>query len=206
MKGKRQKTDLVRWKAGGIRGIIDNMADSLAPAFVIAVPEMLDPNFSRTVVLLLQQGADGALGVVLNRETSLRLRDLCRDHDIDYAGPSDKRVRLGGPVQPEQGLVIYSSDHSDPEGRPVGDRLRVSASTGTLSRLCRMERGRFHCFSGYAGWAPGQLEREINEGSWIVTPIDVSLVLDLPPDEMWEKALRDNGLDPAAIVPGGDPS
>ena len=182
------------------------MEGSLAPVFVIAVPEMQDPNFVKTVVLILQQGAEGALGVVLNRETTLRLRELCHDHDIEYAGPSEKRVRLGGPVQPEQGLVVYSAEHSDPDGRPVGDRLRVSASTGTLSRLCNLQGGRFHCFSGYAGWAPGQLEREINEGSWIVTPVDASLVLDHPPDRMWEQALRDNGLDPAAIVPGGDPS
>ena len=172
---------------------------------MIAVPEMLDPNFTRTVVLILQQGKEGALGVILNRETSLRLRDLCSDHDIEYAGDPGKCVRQGGPVQPEQGLVLYGTEHVDPDGKPVNERLQVSASTTTLGRLCNLESGRFHCFSGYAGWAPGQLEREINEGSWIVTPVDADLVLDLPPDEMWEKALRDNGLDPEAIVPGGDP-
>ena len=182
------------------------MDGSLAPAFAIAVPEMQDPNFAKTVVLLLQQGEEGALGVVLNREATLRLRELCHDHDIQYAGPSEKRVRLGGPVQPEQGLVVYSAEHADAEGQPAGDGLRVSASTGTLSRLCNMQRGRFHCFSGYAGWAPGQLEQEITEGSWIITPVDATLVLDHPPSQLWEQALLANGLDPAAIVPGGDPS
>jgi|SRR3990172_2283565 len=179
------------------------MADSLAPGFLIAVPQLMDPNFRQSVVLLLQQSAEGALGVVINRESPLFLRDLCRDHDISYAGDAEKHVRQGGPVQPEQGLVMYGSEHQDSEGRLVVDGLHVSASTGTLTRLCNLKSGRFHCFAGYAGWGPGQLEREINEGAWIVTSVDARLVLDHPPEGIWTKALRDIGLDPAAIVPGG---
>jgi putative transcriptional regulator len=178
------------------------MSGIIAPGFLIAVPQLQDPNFKQSVVLLLQQGDDGALGVVVNRETSLFLKDLCRDHDIAYAGDPGKRVRLGGPVQPEQGLVVLGGEYEDPEARPVAEDLFVSASTGTLSRLCNLQRGRFQCYSGYAGWAPGQLEREIAEGSWIVTPASAKLILDLPPEEMWVQALRDNGIDPAAIVPG----
>jgi putative transcriptional regulator len=178
------------------------MGDAIAPGFLIAVPQLQDPNFKQSVVLLLQQSDEGALGVVVNRETSLLLKDLCRDHEIDYAGDPAKRVRLGGPVQPEQGLVVLGGEHQDPEARPVADDLLVSASTGTLSRLCNLSQGRFHCYSGYAGWAPGQLEREIAEGSWIVTPVDAKLILDLRPEEMWVEALKANGIDPAAIVPG----
>ena len=176
---------------------------TLAPSFLIAVPQLLDPNFRQSVVLLLQQRDDGALGIVVNRESSLRLQELCRDHDIAYGGDPEKRVRVGGPVQPEQGLVLYGSEHPDPEGKPVTDGLLVSASTGTLSRLCHLETGRFHCYSGYAGWGPGQLEREIGDGSWIIAPASAALVLDSPPEEIWLRALSDNGIDPAAIVPGG---
>ncbi len=179
---------------------------TLAPGFLIAVPQLLDPNFRQTVVLLLQQGEGGALGVVINRETPLLLRDLCRDHKIPYAGNPEKHVRLGGPVQPEQGFVIYGPEHGDPEGHPIQDGLHVSASTGTLTRLCHLPVGRFHCYSGYAGWSPGQLEREIAEGSWIVAPVDPLLVLDRPPESIWLEALRANGIDPAAIVPGGGES
>ena len=82
------------------------------------------------------------------------------------------------------------------------DSLHVSASTGTLSRLCNLSRGRFQCFAGYAGWGPGQLVREISEGSWIHASADPILVLDVPPEEIWARALRENGIDPAAIVPG----
>jgi len=177
--------------------------ESLAPGFLVAVPQLRDPNFHQSVVLLLQQGPEGTLGVVINRESMLLLRDLCRDHDIPYAGDPGKRVRQGGPVQPEQGLVIYGPEHEDPEGRSVVDGLHVSASTGTLTRLCTLSAGRFQCYAGYAGWGPGQLEREIHEGSWILRPADARLVLDSDPDEVWTRALRDIGLDPGAIVSGG---
>ena len=178
------------------------MTDAIAPGFLVAVPSLTDPNFDHTVVLLLEQGSSGALGIVVNRESPLSLEELCHDHKIPYSGDPEKMVRHGGPVQPEQGLVVYSEEHSDPEGRPVVQGLHVSASTGTLTRLCNLARGRFQCFSGYAGWAPGQLEQEITQGSWILIPLDARLVLDSPPEQMWNKVLTNHGLDPAAIVPG----
>ena len=183
--------------------MIEDMSGALAPGFLIAVPQLLDPNFHKSVVLLLQQTEEGALGVVINAESPLLLRDLCEDHSIDYAGDPEKRVRKGGPVQPEQGLVLYGDEHEDPEGSAVIDGLHVSASRATLERLCTLTRGRFHCYSGYAGWGPGQLEREIGEGSWIVAPVDPNLVFDRTPEEVWAESLRAIGIDPAAIVPGG---
>jgi putative transcriptional regulator len=179
------------------------MPEPLAPGLLVAVPQLADPNFHHAVVLLLQASEDGALGLVVNRESALRLSDLCRDQEISYGGDPDKRIRHGGPVQPGQGLVLYGAEHEDPEGREVVDGLCVSASSGTLSRLCGLGGGRFHCYAGYAGWGPGQLEREIHEGSWILRPVDSSLVLDLPTADVWERALRDMGLDPSAIVSGG---
>ena len=176
---------------------------TIAPRLLIAVPQLADPNFRQSVVLLLQQSEDGALGIVINRESPILLRDLCKDHEIRYAGDPGKRVRVGGPVQPEQGLVLYGAGVEDPEGREVVAGLQVSASTKTLSRLCEGPGIRFHCFSGYAGWAPGQLEQEIHEGSWILAPADSGLVLDTPAEAMWLATLAANGIDPALIVPGG---
>lgn len=179
------------------------MSDELAPGFLLAVPQLQDPNFRQSVVLLLQQSAEGAMGVVINQESPLLLRELCADHSIDYAGQPDKRVRRGGPVQPEQGLVLYGDEHEDPEGRPVVDGLHVSASRATLDRLCQLHRGRFQCYSGYAGWGPGQLEREIGEGSWLIAPVDSRVVFDVAPEKVWQAAFDALGIDPAALVPGG---
>jgi putative transcriptional regulator len=185
------------------RGMIEGMTDELAPGFLIAVPQLLDPNFHKSVVLLLQQSEEGALGVVINSESPLLLRDLCEDHSIEYSGDPGKLVRTGGPVQPEQGLVLYGDEHEDPEGREVLDGLHVSASRATLERLCHLKEARFHCYSGYAGWGPGQLEREIGEGSWIIAPVDPDLVFGRTPEEIWTGSLHAIGIDPAAIVPGG---
>jgi putative transcriptional regulator len=178
-------------------------SDPLAPAFLIAVPHLVDPNFRQSVVLLLERNEDGAMGVVINQESSLLLSVLCSDHDIEYGGDVSRRVRKGGPVQPEQGLVLYSDANADPEGRQVLDGLHVSASRGTLGRLCHQARARFHCFSGYAGWGPGQLEREIADGAWVIGVADPETVLDTPPEDVWNRCLQSMGIDPAMMVPGG---
>jgi putative transcriptional regulator len=179
------------------------MASALAPGFLIAAPHLMDPNFRQTVVLLLQEGDEGAMGLVVNRESPLLLRELCRDQNIEYRGRSGKRVRSGGPVQPEQGILLYGPEHEGLDGHAVTDGLHVSASTEALERLCDLSDGRFECYAGYAGWGPGQLEREIREGSWILAPADPFLVLDAACAEMWTRALEGLGIDPALLVPGG---
>lgn len=176
----------------------------LAPGFLIAFPHLVDENFRQSVVLLLKDSEHGAMGVVINQESPLLVEELCRDQEIPYLGVADKRVRLGGPLQPEQGLVLYGAEHEDPEGQAVLDGLHVSASRGTLLRLCNLAKGRFQCFSGYAGWGPGQLEREISEGTWVVSPADPVTVLETRPGEIWNHTLRTLGIDPSALVPGGD--
>ena len=172
---------------------------SLAPGMLIAVPQLLDPNFRQSVILLLQQGEEGAVGLVINRESTLSLRELCRDHKISYEGDPGKKVRVGGPVQPEQGLVLFGSELSDSEARAVVDGLQVSASTRTLSRLCEGTGARFHCFSGYAGWGPGQLEQELAASGWLTMDVDPTLIFGVPPDAMWEAAIRRLGADPAGL-------
>lgn len=176
---------------------------NLAPGFLIAFPHLLDANFRQSVVLLLESNDDGAMGLVVNHETPLLLEELCRDHKISYAGRADKRVRRGGPVQPDQGLVLFGAEIDDPDARPVQDGLQISASRETLVRLCGEDAPRFHCYAGYAGWGPGQLERELGQGTWVVGPSDPALVLDVPPERIWEDALRAQGIDPVALVPGG---
>ena len=87
------------------------MNDALAPGFLIAVPQMQDPNFKQSVVFLLERSEEGALGVVVNRESSMLLADLCSDHQIPYSGEQTKLVRRGGPVEPQQGIVVYGEDN-----------------------------------------------------------------------------------------------
>ena len=180
-----------------------DMDQKLAPGLIIAVPQMLDPNFRQTVVLLIEHNEEGAVGVVLNRESDVKLKDLCFDHDIPFVGDNQKRVRVGGPVQPERGIILFGEPHSDSESNRILDDLSVSASTNTLGKLCNIEDGHFQCFAGYAGWGAGQLEQELEEGAWVLGDAAADLVLDCPTESMWDRALNQIGIDPAALVPGG---
>lgn len=179
------------------------MIDQIAPGFLIALPQLVDENFRHSVVLLLRQDTDGAMGVVVNRPSELTVRELCGDHQIAYGLEIEKEVRCGGPVQPDQGLVLLGAEIDDPDAEAVVEGLQLSASRATLERLCAESRGRFHCFSGYAGWGAGQLERELEEGSWLIGNADPKLVLDSTPESMWEKSLRGLGIDPTMLVAGG---
>jgi putative transcriptional regulator len=177
--------------------------DQIAPGFLIALPQLMDDNFRQTVVLLLRQDADGAMGVVVNRPSPLTVRELCGDHQISYGLGNEMEVRCGGPVQPDQGLVLLGPEIDDPDAEPVIEGLQLSASRATLERLCGESQGRFHCFSGYAGWDAGQLEQELEHGSWLVGAADAQLVLDSKPELMWEQSLRGLGIDPTMLVAGG---
>ena len=113
---------------------MQEMSHPAVPAFLIALPHLSDPNFRQSVVLLLRADDQGAMGVVINQESSLLLGDMCRDHSIPFSGDDKKLVRCGGPVQPEHGLVLYGRDHDDPESEQLVDGLHLSASKNTLAR------------------------------------------------------------------------
>jgi putative transcriptional regulator len=183
--------------------MVEQMVEQLAPGLLIAAPQLLDPNFKKSVIVLFNKDEHGAMGVVINRESGLLLKDLCADHKIDFNRSDKQKVRSGGPVQPEHGIVLYSPDGLDLEGSPLCDGLSVSSSKETLAKLCGLPDVRFHCYAGYAGWAPDQLEEEFRQGSWITAPVDPELVLNEPLDTLWTRSLQSIGIDPTALVPGG---
>ena len=186
-----------------IRDIMSGMDGALAPGFLFAVPQLLDPNFVHSVVLLVDHTEEGAFGLVLNHETAVPIAALCREQQIAFAGDPERKVRRGGPVDPQRGFVLYAEEYADPDGRRIATGLGISLSLGTLGRLCAQPRARYAICLGYAGWGPGQLTREIVEGAWLTGPVDPALVLDASPAAMWAEGLRALGIDPAAIVPGG---
>jgi putative transcriptional regulator len=182
---------------------MSGMDDALAPGFLFAVPQLLDPNFVQSVVLLVDHTEEGAFGLVLNHETAVPIAALCQEQQIPFAGDRERKVRRGGPVDPQRGFVLYGQEHDDPDGRRIAEGLGISLSLGTLGRLCVLPRARFAICLGYAGWGPGQLTREIAEGAWLTGPVDPALALDAAPTAMWEGGLRALGIDPAALAPGG---
>lgn len=162
---------------------------------LVASPQLTDPNFWRTVVLLLEQGDDGAIGLVLNRPSDTGLDGPLPGWEDAAAHPGV--VFVGGPVQPEVAIALGSADGGLDEVTDVGWR-EVVGPIGTVDLdMDPMEAClRFHgvrIFAGYSGWAPGQLEGEIAAGAWYVVSATPDDVLSSQPAGMWSEVLRRQG-------------
>ena len=176
------------------------MGDSLARQFLISVPQLQDANFHHSVVYLVEHGAEGALGLIINRVSKGRLRDLLADNGVAYSGPDEARVMVGGPVSPGQALLLHGEEDLQDDSTTVGEGLRLSGSMEALKKVYSRAAPRARLYFGYSGWGPGQLEAEIEAGAWILAPPHADLIFDLPPEQVWERALRGLGIDPAVLL------
>ncbi len=166
----------------------------MQPNILIASPQLRDPNFERTVVLLWQYDAEGAAGVVVNRTMPHLLTDvLDKERDLDLRPYRDDHVAWGGPVDRFTGTAITRGVVSDDEGWTLEGGLAVTRSQETLRRLITDRRPVLLCL-GYAGWSPGQLDREIELGGWLFTDCDAALVFDVPIAERYDRALATLGV------------
>jgi len=181
------------------------MSSELAPGLLVAAPMLLDPNFRRTVVLLVDHSPEGSLGFVINRPAEVRLPGMLDALGLQRAdsNPPDAPVLIGGPVAPDTGWIVFdSADRSfGEEVVRVSDRLAVSASRELLEQTVH-GRGpdRMMLVLGYAGWGPEQLDAEIAQGAWIPVDLSEQIVFDTPYEERWASALRSLGIDPARLT------
>ena len=162
---------------------------SLRGNLLIAAPALVDPNFRRTVVLVGEHSEEGALGVVLNRTSETPVDEAVPELATLVDGMGD--IHVGGPVQPS--AIVVLADFEEP---PDTDALVVD-SVGFLpaevdpDALGPVRRARVYV--GYAGWGPGQLDDELDEGSWIVEPALAEDVFTDDPEELWSDVLRRKG-------------
>jgi putative transcriptional regulator len=186
----------------------------LAGHLLCAVPQLLDPNFHRAVVLLLEYGPDGALGLVLNNPMPTRMADVAQSLSLEWLGDPETLVRLGGPVEQVRGWFLHDQSDWDAEADSVAGGLWLTTSLESVKREGHLSFGepdsRFVFLLGYAGWSGGQLEFEIAGGSWVVVPIvedgetelgvDVDFLFECEPEDMWTAALQAIGVDPQRLV------
>lgn len=184
----------------------------LAPGFVVAMPSLRDPNFSRAVVLLVEHGPSGSLGFVVNRPSSVSFEQVVDALGLEEGSAEDVPVFVGGPVAPQSGWILF-----DPDGAEEGDlddaivlseTLAVSASRTLLERIAKRGSPRRSMLAlGYAGWAEGQLDAEFSQGVWIPVELDAAIVFDTAPADRWRRVLMQAGIEPGRIVsPGADVS
>jgi len=171
---------------------------SLANHFLIAMPNLGDPNFSRTVTLICEHSKDGAMGLVINRTTDLCLADVLEQMHIEARGSQHLReaVHVGGPVQGNRGFVLHEPLGKWESTLAVSADLGVSTSRDILEALAHNEGPAHYLLTlGYAGWAAGQLEHEIAENAWLSGPADRSILFNTPPEARWNAAARLLGID-----------
>ena len=139
--------------------------------FLVASKQLRDPNFAQTVVLLLNYGERGARGVIINRQTDVKLAAVFPRISGLHQRPDT--VYLGGPVARNQMLLLLRSDGPRPGTEHVVDGVYVSTSRQVLvDALNRVDAAdTVHVYAGYAGWAPGQLDHEVARGDWHVLPV-----------------------------------
>jgi len=178
---------------------------------LIAMPAMADKRFARSVIYMCAHSDEGAMGLIVNqRAPNLSFPDLLErlqllDEDAEISVPPKMLhmpVHLGGPVEPERGFVLHSSDYFTPSSTlPIDDNVCLTATIDILKALAAGEGpDRAILALGYAGWAPGQLESEIHANGWLSCQADLELVFDLDVEEKYERALYKLGIDPTHLV------
>src|SRR3954453_17267256 len=163
------------------------MAESLRGSLLVAGPQLLDPNFRRTVVLVADHGDEGAMGVSLNGPSGMTVADAAPALEplIGRAPP----IFAGGPVQPTPGVVLAEVAEAD---EPVFGDVVLVPGLGELADVID-GAGSVRVFAGHAGWGPGQLDDELGRDDWILAPAQARDVFSEDPDALWGSVLERKG-------------
>lgn len=158
-------------------------------AILVANPSMEDPNFEHTVLLILEHGRNGTVGVILNRATDVLLSEVLPD--LVVLKGTSYRLFTGGPVERRQLVLLFRLKDPRPDTRSIVDGIYMGTPT-VLERILSQPRPAetFRAFSGFAGWAPGQLEHELLEEAWGVLSADSLNIFEKDPATLWKDGIR----------------
>ncbi|MDX1453478.1 MAG: YqgE/AlgH family protein, partial [Oleiphilaceae bacterium] len=144
-----------------------DQAPNLQNHFLIAMPQLLDPNFSGTITYLCEHNEHGAMGIVINRPTELSLQDILEQLEIPLKS-DDQILYAGGPVQLERGFVLHTDQREWQSSMNITPQIRLTSSKDILSAIANGEGPeQFLIALGYAGWGAGQLEQELADNAWL---------------------------------------
>lgn len=176
------------------------MTGDAAPLLLISMPQMADPNFARSVVLLCDYTDQGAFGVVVNRPMAEPASDVIRTQPPVVIHPAI-HLYLGGPVEPQRTWILMTDGQGPEEDqREVCPGVLLSASPALALRLLQSApTPNVRVIVGYAGWGAGQLDKELAASAWLTIDVDPGLIFGVAPEQMWEAAIRRLGTEPAAL-------
>ncbi len=194
--------------------MLPSAPDLSPPVLLVALPQVQDPFFRKSVVLLIHHADEGSLGIIVNRPTGIPVGDILEGMEIPWGGDRGTLTHFGGPVQPQLGSVLFGFE--DGAGGAVGTEAANEISQGLaltqhvadLGRLAAHPPARFRLFLGYAGWGEGQLLEEILRNDWLIAPVQADLVFAPDAEAAWSDALRSVGVEPDTLpswtpVPAG---
>ncbi|MBS1169357.1 MAG: hypothetical protein H6R01_275 [Burkholderiaceae bacterium] len=176
---------------------------NLSNHFLIAMPSMSDPVFGGTVVYLCEHNKHGALGMVINRPTEIKMSDLFERLDLkpEISLWTSRPVMFGGPVQEDRGFVLHSPQGEFSSMLKVSDDIAFTTSRDVLEAVASGNGPqRVLVGIGYSGWSAGQLEQEISKNGWLTVAADPQVIFDLPFEERYKAALKLLGIEPAMLA------
>lgn len=175
---------------------------SLAGHFLIAMPSLAEPPFSRGVAFICQHDEDGAVGLLVNQLSEYRLGDVLKQMKLECDDPevSDLPVLIGGPVQQERGFVLHREEGHWESSYRINDHWSVTTSRDILIAMAAGTGPRQALMAlGYAGWSAGQLEQELKDNSWLTVEASERIVFDTPLEERWSAAAGLVGVNPLQL-------
>lgn len=177
------------------------------PTLLVATPQVQDPVFDHSVVLLLHHDEEGSFGFNLNRPTDLSIEEILDGLDIAWNGDPESHAYFGGPVQPQLGSVLFRNSADEPLPNPrmaataseVYPGIRMTQHVDDLALLASDPPPGFRLYLGYAAWGTGQLVAEILRNDWLLVPVVNNLLFSSDPQSCWSHALRAAGVDPQTL-------
>ncbi len=162
------------------------------------MPSLKDGYFDKSVILLCDYSADGAMGFVINSASTTTVEDLLAELGLEASETQKtqkKKILIGGPVQPELCWVVHTSDFHGKSSAALGEGLAISAAQEVLTGIAEGHVPRDYILGvGYAGWGPGQLDREIEEDAWWMAEMDLMGILERPYDQRWQMVMERLGM------------
>jgi putative transcriptional regulator len=180
--------------------------DLVPPLLLVAMPQVLDPFFHRSVVLLLHHTDEGSFGLIINRETAVTVAETLQGLKVTWGGNDELPAFFGGPVQPQVGTVLFGTENIDQvsptleeSGFQIGSNLWMSQNIKDLEQLASSPPERFRLFLGYAGWGADQLVDEITRNDWLTAAVDEEILFCSETAQTWQAGVRLVGIDPASL-------
>jgi putative transcriptional regulator len=175
----------------------EDMDNNLRGQLLVASPTLVDPNFLRTVVLITEHTDDGAMGIVLNRPSTATVEEAAPE--LEPLVVPEEDVFIGGPVQPTAIVVVAEFERADDAGVPIFSTVGFVAA-GSEPAAVEASSSRARVFAGFAGWAPGQLEGELERDDWFLEPARVADVFTPEPEDLWSTVLDRKGGEYALVA------